>query len=257
MVCFHLHLLLIYLFIIYLSSRNFNDEAKELGDSPTTQRANNLNAKRLSLRDRIDAHRQKRELYMGQVEVPDAPRVLQFHEELADDEAFDIGMPSSYSPEMIKTAALETLAEVERELRRAMCKESLESVKRLLGAKKASYRFKKRHTREQVPVTRANAALKAQDLKIHKAQWRYANSRDALFVLGPADADAAFEELKDEDLTALTDYYAEYATRLGHGYDGAAGYKGISWIWKSSVAPNTEEWEVLGKSYMLRWYYYT
>ncbi|KAF8602941.1 hypothetical protein BDV93DRAFT_443337, partial [Ceratobasidium sp. AG-I] len=201
--------------------------------------------KRLSLRDRIDDHRKRRENHMGQVEEPDAPRVFRFHEELADDEAFDLGMPSSYDPKTIKSAELDTLAEVERELRRGMCRESLESVKRLLGAKKAARQFKDRHVRAQVPTTRANAALKDQEVKIHKAQWRYMNSRDALLSLGFAEADTAFVELKDDHLKPLTDYYAQYATWLGHSYDGAPGYEGISWIWKSSVAPNTEEWEVL------------
>jgi hypothetical protein len=229
-----------------LCRRNFNQEAEGLGKSPTPQRSNNLNSKRLVLRGNLDAHREKRDNYMQRVEEPDAPRVLRFHEELADDEAFDLGMPSSYDPKTIKSAELDALAEVERELRRGMCRESLESVKRLLGAKKAALQFKGRHVRNQVPTTRANAALKDQDVKIHKAQWRYMNSRHALVGLGFADTDSAFEELEDDHLKPLTEYYADYAKRLGHGYDGAPGYEGMSWIWKSSVAPNTEEWEILG-----------
>lgn len=242
-----MHLLLIFLYLICLSRCNFNDKAEEVGDSPTTQRLNSINSKRLSLRDRIDDHRKKRELYMTGIEEPDMPRVLQFHEELADDEAFDLGMPSLSDPETLRSAGLDMLAEVERELHRAMCKESLESVKRLLGAKKASQQFKKRQVRGQVKITQANAGLKAQDEKIHKAQWRYMNSHSALVSLGLSDADAVFEELKDSHLKPLADYCAEYTTRVWHGYDRVSGYSGISWIWKTSVAPNTKNWEVLGK----------
>ncbi|KAJ1299543.1 hypothetical protein OPQ81_011101 [Rhizoctonia solani] len=86
------------------SIRNFNEEAKELGNAPAPQRANTLNAKRLALRDRIEAHRKRRELYMDGVEEPDRPRVLVFFEEDAEEETFDLAMPSSYSHDMIETA---------------------------------------------------------------------------------------------------------------------------------------------------------
>ncbi|CAE7088251.1 unnamed protein product [Rhizoctonia solani] len=220
------------------SIRNFNEEAKQLGPSATLHRSNTHNTTRSSLRDRIEEHRKKRELYMDGANEPDRPRLLSFYGKDAEKEEFDLAMPSSYSAAAIESAGLTTLAAVEKELRRALCKESIECVKQLLGAKKATQNYKKKNVRGQVANTRANTILKDHDQKIGKAQWRYMNSRSALIQLGFSEADKQFEVLADKDLQPLVTYFAEYARSTGHGYSG------ISWIWKTSVAPNTKEWEV-------------
>ncbi|KAF8600956.1 hypothetical protein BDV93DRAFT_558839 [Ceratobasidium sp. AG-I] len=219
--------------------QKFNNDAEELGDSPTPLRATQLNIKRLSLRAQVESHQKRREVFMNGVEESDKPRVLRFYEEDAEDEVLDFGMPSSYAPDTLKSAGLESLAKLEMELRRAICKESLESVKRLLTTKQVTQKVKHRHVQGQVPNTRVNAKLTAQDIKISKAQWRYANSRQALIHLGLSESDADFPELKSSDLEPLSVYFDKYATSVGHGYS-----TGLSWIWKSTVAPNTSDWEI-------------
>lgn len=223
---------------------NFNDEAKGLGDSPTPRRANALNAKRLALRARIESHRKRRDLFMEEIGEPDRPRIQHLYEEEDEDEALDLTMPSSFARATVESAGLATLAEVERELRRSMCKESLESVKRLLGAKAATKRYKDQNVRGQIANTRANVALKEQDSKIRNAQWRYNNSHKALVQLGVSETDnKLFKELKADDLVPLAHFFRRYAETVGHG----RGQNGLPWIWATSAAPNTDDWEVDGQ----------
>ena len=75
---------------------------------------------------------------MEELEEPDHPRIQRLYRE---DTGEDLGLPSSYKRETLDAADLGSLVEVEGELRRSICRESLESVKRLLGAKAAAKRF--------------------------------------------------------------------------------------------------------------------
>jgi uncharacterized protein YaaW (UPF0174 family) len=118
-----------------------------------------LNAKRLSLRDRVQNFLKRREFFMMDIAEPDAPRLQIFYEEDAEGKEVDLGMPSSYKPETVELSGLSSLAELEKELRRAMCNEALESVKRLLGAKAQTIKNKRQHVRGQVATTRAEAAI--------------------------------------------------------------------------------------------------
>ncbi|KDN36644.1 hypothetical protein RSAG8_10686, partial [Rhizoctonia solani AG-8 WAC10335] len=226
------------------SIQNYNIEAKELGDSMTPVQSDLLESKQLAIQGRIDAHRKRRELFMEELEEPDHPRLQHFHQEEA---AVDLGMPSSHAHSRLESAGLATLVELERELRRAMCRESLETVKRLLGAKAAAKRFKEQNIRGQVANTRANVALKDHDTKIRGAQWRYNNSYTALVQLGVSESDAKlFKELKSDHLVPLAQFYKKYAETVGHG----RGEHGLSWIWSSSAVPNTED-EVEGQELAL------
>ena len=65
----------------------------------------------------------------------DKSRLQMFYEEGEEEEGVDLGMPSSYKPETLESAGLSSMADVERELCRGMCNESLASVKRGLGLK--------------------------------------------------------------------------------------------------------------------------
>ncbi|CAE7129169.1 unnamed protein product [Rhizoctonia solani] len=217
------------------SVKSFNDKAKDLGDSPTSLQGQTQNGQRLALQGRIESHRKRRELYMEEIDEPDQPRIQRFYEEIAE---VDLGLPSSYMSETLDSADLASLVEVERELRRSMCRDSLASVKRLLGAKAAAKRFKDQNVRGQIPTTRANSALKDHDVDIRNAQWRYNNSYKALVQLGTsASDDKLFRELKNEHITPLAEFYKNYAETVGHG----RGQHRLSWIWATSAAPNTED----------------
>ncbi|CAE6536742.1 unnamed protein product, partial [Rhizoctonia solani] len=133
------------------SVKNYNDKAKNLGDSPTSLQEETLNGKRLALQGRIESHRKRRELYMEELEEPNQPRIQRFYDEDTNE---DLALPSSYTPATLDAADLASLVEAERELRRSICRDSLESVKRLLGAKAAAKRFKDQNVRGQVPNTR-------------------------------------------------------------------------------------------------------
>ncbi|CAE6473742.1 unnamed protein product, partial [Rhizoctonia solani] len=217
------------------SIQNFNDEAEALADSPTSLQDETLNGKRLALQGRIESHRKRRELYVEELEEPDHPRIQRLY---GEDTGEDLGLPSSYKRETLDAADLSSLVEVERELRRSICRDSLESIKRLLGVKAAAKRFQDQNVRGQVPTTRANATLKDHDLKIRKAQWRYNNSYKALVQLGASESDdKLFRELKSEHIVPLAQFYKKYAETVGHG----RGQHGLPWIWTTSAVPNTED----------------
>ncbi|EUC59225.1 hypothetical protein RSOL_303500, partial [Rhizoctonia solani AG-3 Rhs1AP] len=121
-----------------------------------------------------------------------------------------------------------------------MCKESLQAIKKLLASRSAAYKAKDRNARGQVAITRARASIRDQEEKIQKARWRYNNSLRALKQLGLSEDDTkAFKPLNDSDLTPLKTYFDNYATQPGQ--------KGtMSWIWRSSAAPNSANWELQG-----------
>ncbi|KDN43058.1 hypothetical protein RSAG8_06381, partial [Rhizoctonia solani AG-8 WAC10335] len=216
------------------SIKNYNDEAEEKAES-----SERLSTRRISLGDRIRAHQRKRESFMEGAPECDSTQVLTLYDEDEDeDDIVDLAMPSSYKPETISSAGLSSIAEVEKGLRRGMCKESLQVIKQLLASRSAAYKAKDRNARGQVATTRARASIRDQDEKIQKACWRYNNSLRALKQLGLSEDDAkTFKPLSDSDLTPLKTYFDNYATQPGQ--------KGtMSWIWRSSAAPNSANWEV-------------
>lgn len=183
---------------------------------------------------------------MMDVVEPDAPRFLIFYEEDAEGEGVDLGMPSSYKPGTVESSGISSLAELERELRRAMCNEALESVKRLLGAKARTIKNKKQHVRGQVATTRAEAAIRAQHEKVLQARWRYANSYEALGHLGFSESDQKnYEALDESHLVPLKTYFQQYATTVGHGRG-----TNMSWIWRTGAVPNVDKWEVQGRYFI-------
>ncbi|KAG8750750.1 hypothetical protein FRC11_010091, partial [Ceratobasidium sp. 423] len=221
------------------SIRKFNDEAKDLGDAPSSRRTQALNAKRLALRDRVDKFLKQREYYMPDIAEleGDEPRIQIFYEEDNEDAGVDLGMPSSYKLETIKAAGLSSMADLEKELRRGMCNESLASVKRLLRARAKGFQNKRRHVRGREQTTRAEAGFRAQMKQVRQAGWRYSNSYEALKQLGLSESDERdYEDLLETDLVSLKSYYDDYATRQ-------KGEKKptMSWIWRTRAAPNTED----------------
>ncbi|CAE7184298.1 unnamed protein product [Rhizoctonia solani] len=221
------------------SIHNFNEEAKDLGDAPSSRRTETLNAKRLTLRGRVDRFLKQREYYMSDIAEPnlEQPRLQTFYEEGEEGEGIDLGMPSSYDPAIVEGAGLSSMADLERELRRGMCNESLASVKRLLRARAKGFKHKQRHIRGKVQTTRAEAGFRAQMKQVRKAGWRYSNSYEALKQLGLSKSDKEdYEDLIETDLISLKSYYDAYANRQ-------KGEKKptMSWIWRTRAAPNTED----------------
>ncbi|KAG8698163.1 hypothetical protein FRC08_006096 [Ceratobasidium sp. 394] len=222
------------------SIKNLRDEEKEHGLKPTPRQANTINSKRIAIRDRVEAFMEKRPLYMPDVDEPDCACILEFVGEDGEwTDAIDLGLPSSYLQSTLANAGLATFGELEKKLRRGMCKDSVESVKRLLGGKAAAIKYKSTQLSGQIAVTRAESTIRAHTTKIHKACWRYNNSRDALLRLGPTEDDLnIYKVLKHEDLKPLKTYFEDYAQNVGHGVSS------MSWIWKSTVAPNKGDWEI-------------
>lgn len=52
-----------------------------------------------------------------------------------DPEHMVLALPSAYKPDMLVMVNLQSLTDLELELRRGMCNDALESVKQLLGAR--------------------------------------------------------------------------------------------------------------------------
>ncbi|KDN39963.1 hypothetical protein RSAG8_08412, partial [Rhizoctonia solani AG-8 WAC10335] len=220
------------------SMKKILDKGKELGSNPTMGKADNLNTQRLAISDRVVAHERKRLTYMGEIDTPDHPEFSPIVDDAMDGAI--VLMPSSYSSEIIQSAGLPALAELEGQLRRAMCSDTLESIRQLLGAKAFSLKHKKQHARGQAAMTRARAAIDSQTAQLERARWRYNNSRSALLRLGllTADDKENYLELSDKDLQTLKSYIEETSRGLGQGHAA------ISWIWRTSIVKNKDEWEL-------------
>ncbi|CUA78467.1 Phosphatidylinositol 3-kinase VPS34 [Rhizoctonia solani] len=213
------------------SIRNYNDEAKKLGDPPVDSQ----NAKQIGLCERIEKFLKQREYYMPDVAELDVdkPRPQKFYGEKGGD--VDLGMPSSYKPETIEAAGLSSMANLEKEIRRGMCNESLASVKRLLRVRAQGFKYKRRHIRGGKQTTRAESTFRSQMKDIKKAGWRYSNSYEALKQLGLSESDKRdYHDLLESDFTALKSYYDDYAKRKKGEMKPT-----MSWIWRTKAAPNS------------------
>ncbi|KAG9094249.1 hypothetical protein FRC06_011011 [Ceratobasidium sp. 370] len=196
--------------------------------------------KRIALRDRVDAFLEKRSLYMFNAGDPNSPRIMEFIGEDGEwTNSIDLGLPLSYVYATLVDTGLSVLADLEAKLQRGVCKDALESVKRQLGGKSVVIKHKKTEASGQIAVTRAEAVIQAHTVKIHKMQWRYPNSRDALLRLGATETDLKeYQDLKFEDFKPLKTYYNKHAENVKHGVSS------MPWIWKSTVARNVDQWEI-------------
>ncbi|CAE6541251.1 unnamed protein product [Rhizoctonia solani] len=223
---------------ISILRRNIQEKAKALGKNPTDLQKESLNNQRLGVRDRIAAHERKRLTYMGEIDTPDHPK----YTPLVDDamNGAIVIMPSSYDPETLTATDLSSLAELEGQLRRALCSDTLEIIRQTLGAKAFTLKYKNKHARGQGATTRAQATINEQTEKLQQAKWRYTNSRNALLRLGLLSADDKdkYLELTDKDLKTLKSYIEETSRGVGQGHAV------ISWIWRTSVVKNKDEWEI-------------
>jgi K+-sensing histidine kinase KdpD len=137
--------------------------------------------------------------------------------------------------------AYSKLADQEAKLRRAVCNDSLQVIKNLLGAKALTLKHKHKNLRGEGATTRSEAALQGQNEKVVRAQWRYNNSRRALLRVSTLESDrTTYQQLKKEDLKILKTYLEDDSKGLGQGY------RAIPWIWRTTAAENNEEWQVEG-----------
>lgn len=201
---------------------------------------NDINDRRKSLRERVDAHHMLRVMFMGSAPAPDHPKrspVLS-----PDPEHSELGLPSSYLMSSLTACCYQQLAKQEAKLRRAVCNDSLQVVKNLLGAKALALKHKRKNLRGEGATTRAESALRDQNEKVSRAQWRYNHSRTALLRLSAAESDhTTYLELKRDDLKILKSYLEDDSRGLGQGYQS------IPWLWRTRASSNDEEWQVEGK----------
>lgn len=197
----------------------------------------------MNLRDRIDQHLKRRTYYMATLVDQDPDHSSYILATDGEPEHIELGMPSSFSTETLLDAGLSSLAELEKDLRRGMCNDVLDSIQQLLGARAFALNHKKQHVRGEGATTRAEAGLRAQSTKISQARWRYDNSRNALIRLGADPSDLhLYQVITTEDLRSLKSYLEEHSRGVGQGYAS------ISWIWCRNITPDVNEWQVNGKN---------
>lgn len=173
----------------------------------------------------------------GDPDHPDRSPVLS-----PDPEHAELGLPSSYLLSSLTSFSYQRLAVQEAKLRRAVCNDTLQVIKNLLGAKALALKHKRRDTRGEMATTRSESKLRDHTDKIVRAQWRYNNSRVALLRLSTLDSDATvYLELKSDDLKNLKSYLEDDSRGTGQGY------RAIPWLWRTQAAENNEEWQVEGK----------
>lgn len=219
--------------------RRIHNEAGELGPNLTPRQAESLNAQRMNLHDRLTQHFNRRSYYMSVLVEQDSDHPS--YAPLIDDEPehTDLGLPSAFASDTISEAGLTSLADLEKDLRRGMCNDVLDSLRQILGARAFALNYKKRHIRGEMATTRAEAGLRAHSAKISQARWRYDNSRDALIRLGASASDLhMYQAITADDLRSLKSYLEDHSRGIGQGYAS------ISWIWYRSITADVDEWQV-------------
>ncbi|QRV88445.1 hypothetical protein RhiJN_16463 [Ceratobasidium sp. AG-Ba] len=227
--------------------RRTQDLRKTITKLSTQRQKEEFDAKQKALNERILLFREERDKYMGDCGEPDHPE-LKLTEATSPDDA-QLGLPSSYLPQTMQEANLHRLVELEADIRRADCHDTLDRVRELLGAKALMLKLKKANVRGEVPTTRAESKLRAHTEKVQKERWRYNNSRDALIRLGATDGDLKiYKRLEDHDLRYLKDYSENESRGLGQGHVSPP------WIWtgRSELFKDEKTW--LGQTLKVEWF---
>lgn len=198
-----------------------------------------VNAKRTALSTNVAENRQQAQSYMSDIGAPDHPdRRRAPHSE---PEHAEICLPSSYRSSSLVAAGLSSMVDLEIRLRQAICDDSLQMLRNLLGIKALTLKFVKGNLSVERAITRAEAKLKEHNKKIAAVQWRYNNSRNALIRLGSKDEDMKFyQEITPDDLKYLKVYLQEESGTLGEGS------RSVSWLWRTSQQSNEDAWQIAG-----------
>ncbi|KAG8722790.1 hypothetical protein FRC09_005724 [Ceratobasidium sp. 395] len=222
-------------------------EKKCLKESATLRQRQNFDDKRKALNERILLFREGRDKYMGQCEDPDHPDCKSGNS--ADPETAELGLPSSYSAATLLQLGLKQLAELEADLRRADCNDTLDRVRDLLGARSLTLKSKQKNVRGEIGSTRAETALRKHTDKIHTERWRYNDSRSALIRLGASPGDLKiYQFLAETDLKYLKEWSEVTSCGLGQSR------KTISWIWtgRSDIFEDEDSW--LAQTMKVEWF---
>ncbi|TRM55258.1 hypothetical protein BD626DRAFT_553106 [Schizophyllum amplum] len=149
------------------------------------------------------------------------------------------------------TSCLGDVADIERRLRDAQCRVSLDAIRNLLLAKSRELRFKNTNVRHQGSTTRARNVIKLQDDKIYALARKYLCARSALLALAGEGASSVQWRALDinRDLRCLEeDDGRRTQQRAPEGIDGTEGAapasnlqgvrdgtgegrRTVSWIW--------------------------
>jgi hypothetical protein len=206
----------------------------------TDTQFNMLSDKKAALSKRLSDYQQKTLRYMNDIGAPNHPK--RWTVSNAEPENAELGLPSSYSTDTIQDAGLGSMATLEISMRRATCDDALQSLRNLLGVKAITLKYMKKNLSGEHAITRAESKLKEHNKKISAVQWRYNNSRNALFRLGAPQADLTFyQEVTRDDLVYLKVYLDEESGKVGDGF------RSIPWLWRASkVSSDDEEWQISG-----------
>ncbi|OSC99710.1 hypothetical protein PYCCODRAFT_1372594 [Trametes coccinea BRFM310] len=193
--------------------------------------------RRTALRRRIQKLRELQAIYM-----PSAlPLLAQIPETQTDVEYIEgvrLGLPSDISPAHRTHACGEHLMMMEKRLRIAQCRDSLQDVRNKLHTLDHLYKYKKANVRHQAPNTRAIEGLGQQWARCNRAVARYRRARRSRLALdGPGGWESEFRVLHDEDVRGIADDEPDSVLkgkRKSAATGPGEGRKKMSWIWNAS-----------------------
>ena len=145
---------------------------------------------------------------------PNAAKRKRLEQELGDDNDVaskpdPVELQTLFLPSEIPAQALcgchPGLDCVERKLRDAQCRTSLDNIRTHLYMKSGLMTYKQRHVRHHGASTRTRTTIDANDMKIKIYQSRYNTARKALIALGADPENMEWREVKDADLRCLED----------------------------------------------------
>lgn len=108
-------------------------------------------------------------------------------------------------PSDVREACHPGLDEIERRMRDAQCRTSLDRIRTHLYMKSGLTTYKQRHARHQQANTRSRETIDNNDVKIKIFQDKYNTARTALIALGANESELEWKPIKDADLRCLED----------------------------------------------------
>jgi hypothetical protein len=164
-------------------------------------------------------------------------------------------LPSALPPSHRKHNCNQRLIEIETQLRRAECNDTLDKIRSLQRGCLSFISFRNRHVRGQNPSTRAQDTIDRLEDKSKALALKYRDARAALYaLLGPGEWERELRELNHGDLTTPDGHEISIEDpndpigpdgrllsmskkkkkilKLGLG----EGRRAVSWIWTSTAA---------------------
>jgi hypothetical protein len=145
--------------------------------------------------DPAPAPKRKRGAAIDENDKPNKPNPIELQSLL---------LPSEL-PVNLRSACYPGLEEIERKMRDAQCRTSLDRIRTHLYMKSGLTSYKQRHARHQKGNTRTRKTIDDNDMKIKMFQEKYNTARKALIALGANEAEMEWKEVRDADLRCLED----------------------------------------------------